>query len=272
MIWRLALAVFLTLVLALIGTQPRAQFNGCSPGFCSSSSTASHVVSFSIGNVATNNTWASGSTTATATISLSAGSEVFVHVCLTGNTTGTSNPVVATPFVTSASLTFTKRSSRTHVDTNIGGGTPHDDCELYWAPSSGALTNQVITVTSSVGPDTGCIMATELKGSFTLATPFDVNGSLPKTNDGDNTAANVTAFSTTSANTAVFYQIYSGSPPPGEPTGFTQANIVDNLGSNTNCRQRLGYQLFTSAQSGVTITSVGGGVRNWIIQSDAVAL
>jgi hypothetical protein len=35
MMWRIALAAVLTLCLAVIGSQPRAQFNGCSAGFCS---------------------------------------------------------------------------------------------------------------------------------------------------------------------------------------------------------------------------------------------
>lgn len=34
MIWRIALAAFLTLCIATLGQQPRAQFNGCSAGFC----------------------------------------------------------------------------------------------------------------------------------------------------------------------------------------------------------------------------------------------
>lgn len=34
MIWRLALAAFLALCLCAVGQQPRAQFNGCSAGFC----------------------------------------------------------------------------------------------------------------------------------------------------------------------------------------------------------------------------------------------
>jgi hypothetical protein len=39
MIWRIALAAFLTLCLARLGLQqPRAQFNGCSAGFCSNTS------------------------------------------------------------------------------------------------------------------------------------------------------------------------------------------------------------------------------------------
>lgn len=35
MIWRIALAAWLTLLLAVVGQQSRAQFNGCSAGFCS---------------------------------------------------------------------------------------------------------------------------------------------------------------------------------------------------------------------------------------------
>lgn len=35
MIWRIALAAWLTLLLAVVGQQSHAQFNGCSAGFCS---------------------------------------------------------------------------------------------------------------------------------------------------------------------------------------------------------------------------------------------
>lgn len=41
MIWRLALAAFLTLCLAAVGQAPRAQFNGCAAGFCTPAAVSS---------------------------------------------------------------------------------------------------------------------------------------------------------------------------------------------------------------------------------------
>jgi hypothetical protein len=41
MIWRIAFAAWLTLCLAVLGTQPRAQFNGCQAGFCAPAAVSS---------------------------------------------------------------------------------------------------------------------------------------------------------------------------------------------------------------------------------------
>lgn len=220
-------------------------------------------MTFAVGNTVANN--ALTGSTGTVTISLSAGSVLLLSIHTTATATGGFRTVSS---VTSSNLTYARRSSRQHRDTNIGAGRLFQNAEVWWAYSSGALTSEVVTVTLSAAPDTGTIGGVECQNVFMPSSPWDTNASLPAVNDGDNTAAQVTGITTDSGTPVGFYFRYSSGPAPGQPTGFTQAVACNDLGTNSNSEQRVDYEVFSSKQSSVTFASPAS-TRNWIAIGDA---
>jgi hypothetical protein len=210
-------------------------------------------MAFSIGNTATNTTW-SATNTATVTISVSAGSIILLNIAQAH-----ASVTESVSSVTSSHLTFAHRTGATESQTVDA----HLEEEVWWAYSSGALTNEVITVTSSGTPATGAIAAIECKG--VSSTPFDTNASLPvKNNTGTN---QVTGVSTDSA--APVGLLFHGTilPPGGLPTGWTQAALATNSGTFT-VNSRVYYKVFSAQQSNATWTLSSNG-SDWVLIGDA---
>jgi hypothetical protein len=91
MIWRIALAAFLTLCLAALGQQSRAQFNGCSAGFCGGVATGGGGGSVAFDAKGTSDTYAASATGFAAYNKLTVGSganrALIVMMCFGGTTT-----------------------------------------------------------------------------------------------------------------------------------------------------------------------------------------
>ncbi len=218
-------------------------------------------MAFSIGNTASNITWA-GTTSATATITLAADSVVLVGI---HQSHATVTETVST--VTSAHLTFAKRSSVSHTN-SAGNDTHHQEYELWWAYSSGALTSEVITVASVGTPTDASISVIECKGLLNPSSPWDTNVSLPATNaaGSTSTAANVTLSTDSGAPVAFFFN--SGTEALGATfTGWTSALSVGNIGSQFSL-QRTWFQVFSSTQSSATYT-INNATTDWMVVGDA---
>src|SRR5437870_4515056 len=116
-------------------------------------------VAFTLGNTAVNNSWVA-TASATVTISVGANSNVVVIAHQTHATT-----TLSVASVTSANLTFTHRPGGTVSQINGAGGSDggiHQEMEEWWAfNAGGALTNEVITVTSSGTPPIASLAAFE---------------------------------------------------------------------------------------------------------------
>jgi hypothetical protein len=225
-------------------------------------------MAFSIGNTGRNQVVTS--TSNTVTISLSAGSVLLIQIGTTATSATGAAIVTASPFVSSANLTFSKRASQTRHDVNVGNGTTWQAQEVWWAYSSGALTSEVITVNLTGSPSTGLILAIECKGVANPSSPFDANGSLPVIAQGDNTDATVTGLST-NGSAPVGFWFYSSSHTnalPTTPGTWTQANIGNGspgLGNDGD----IYYQVFSSTQSSATWSSTTSVARNWLLVGDA---
>lgn len=118
----------------------------------------------------------------------------------------------------------------------------------FWAPSTGALTSDVITITASQTNSYSSFTAFGVHGATSIAAPFDSNGSLPAKATTVTTPVSV---STTSAATLIFagYRMSStASPNFGAP--FT--NIP---GSNTGAAFAVvGYNNYSSPQTSLSIS------------------
>jgi hypothetical protein len=171
------------------------------------------------------------------------------------------------------------RRSQNFLDA-AGQGTAYNTLETWWAYSSGALTAEVITVTSSVAPDDGTILCFGVAG-FTGGTlyqtaPWDQNAALPAKNTGSTTTTPTTTagqVSTTNANTMLLYVKGStDTSTGGVPTGFT----LLTGGSVTNGGGTNSFNLFTTnnvvatTQTGITVAG-SGTVNGWIIAVDALS-
>jgi len=223
-------------------------------------------MAFAIGNVASNNTWA-GSGSGTVTISLSAGSVLLVCA---HQVHATVTETVAS--VTSANLTFAKRTGASHSRINSAGNdTWHQEMEVWWAYVPSALTNEVITVTSSGTPTNATIAAVECQGVEDPSSPWDTNASLPASADGGATVPTVTGI-TTDASKPVGFMFEGTTEPAGGPdTGWTSMGASPSNGGATLSEIRDVYQAFSSAQSGASWTWTAG-VGDWMVVADAFSM
>lgn len=140
------------------------------------------------------------------------------------------------------------------------GGTSY--IELWYKVAAGTLAGETIT-TSTTSSAYLTVDIAAFSGCNT-ATPFDVNGSLP-----NGVASGLSTVSTTAASTCVVggYRL-TGSGNGSAGSGFTQVGGGDY--------QLVEYQLFSSAQSGLSITVTGangenGGIGDALQQAGAAA-
>lgn len=218
---------------------------------------------FAIGNLADNSTIHSASS-GTLTISVSAGSIILVETQIANTTT-----TLSITSVTSPNLTWVVKGAIARVDTSVD--TAHADHEVWWAYSSGALTNQVITVNFSGVAVDAHIHATELQGVLNPSSPWDTNVSLPATNGGTSgVAANIT-LSTTSSTPIVLWSRGSSASASPFPAGFTSVYQLGGGGLTVTVSLGLAYQIFTSAQSSANYPSTSSAANDWTIIGNALA-
>jgi hypothetical protein len=222
-------------------------------------------MAFSIGNTAHNTALVSGSGN-TMTISVNAGSVILVPVFLTS----TSAPVIHVVSITSPDLTFAARAIKTEQDT--GSSTLACGSEVWWAYSSGGLTNEVITLNISGSPSfSGFCGAIECRGLPNTSNPWDANGSLPAENTGTGSSGTVTGVSTNSGTPIGLVYTSTSGPAHAVPTSpgtWTAADQSEGAGGNS--RFVVYYQVFSSAQSNAT-WSASVNTNNWTFMGDAFA-
>ena len=172
---------------------------------------------------------ANGSTSAVITLSTTKTNDVI----LVGITSNGSNATIT--IGDTAGLIWNLRAQST------GGAAP---LKLYYAVSSGILTNDTITVSDATSAFTSAT-AVAVNGANTGA-PFDPNGALPSIDVGG--ASTIT---TTNANTillGVVRMVNPATPSPG--SGWTNA-------STSGLYFLFEYQFVTSTQSGTSVTYTG---------------
>lgn len=212
-------------------------------------------------------------TSATATLTTTQTNDVVI-ACVGVNSVSTTAVTVST-ITDGAGLTWTKRSSVGGADSN----SHYDDLECWWAASSGSLTSDVITVTTTASTDTIAIYAFGISGANT-SSPFDTNASLPKAGTNltaTSTNPTVSAFSTTSTNTFAFAVMTtnsnaSGSLPSSAPTGWTNLDTLSFNGSASFNDGQNAYDVYGAAQSSLTLTFGSGTfyTADWLMLADAV--
>lgn len=139
-----------------------------------------------------------------------------------------------------AGLTWTKRSEPSNPGFPFG---------IWWAPSTGTLSSNVITVHCSASASAffGTVLA--VNGSD-LTSPFDTNVGLPASGN-----SGTATFSTTAAVTFAYGFYRAGGDIPS--TGGWTVNPTAS-GAVTSA-----YQVFATAQTGQTIPDAGGS-NNWM--------
>jgi len=170
----------------------------------------------------------------------------------------------------SAGLTWAQRSSVT-MD-NAGAQNAYNDFERWWALSTGALSNDTITVSFSGSVDSATVLAYGVNGANT-GTPWDANGSLPATaTSSSNTTPTVSGISTTSASTLLLASVGTTNGGASILTGTIAGAAASGIFLNVHgaFSETYGeYVAVSSAQSGVS-AAFGSSVNSWLMVVDAL--
>jgi hypothetical protein len=156
--------------------------------------------------------------------------------------------------VTSTHLTFTKRSSVV----NTTSGAHRTTVEVWEAPSSGALTTEVITVNYSAAVDNTCIAGLGIKDVFSTASPFDSNGAVPATAfNSSSTSPPALTLSTSQANDLLLFAVSTSTGTGTTNTGPLGWSRVTDLADPSGTFFNNGTVFFKNVhgtQSAVTVT------------------
>lgn len=177
------------------------------------------------------------------TLSLSLTTSKTNDIIIVGVTTGSPLHTV-TGIADTSLLTWTKI-------TNVIG--VNNDTEMWWAPSTGALASDSITITIS-SADNITATAFGVNGSTAISKPFDSNTSLPATNNGSSnnpTSGNFTVNGSTAFVIALMGCV--DSPSVTDPVGYT------NIGTNSFPTNDVSFAI-VSGTGGSTILS-------WVLSS-----
>lgn len=127
--------------------------------------------------------------------------------------------------------------------------------EEWWTTTTGAWTGATVTLNFNLTPGLISTCVFGVSGANT-SSPFDVNGSLPST---DNTGATSVTFSTTAVNTFVVGASFAGSGGGSPPAGWTNIAINNFQGVN--------YKIYSSSQTGTVFTPNTGSQFNIIVDA-----
>jgi hypothetical protein len=151
----------------------------------------------------------SGATTYTITCSTTTSDDVYIVYCRTVRSGG----VAPTCTPSSSHLSFTKRVAYAESYTSAqcaNNGACQSDDEEWWAPVTGTLSSEVITITlSSATYATTFAIGKGVTSPISTVTPFDTNASLPAmatvAGGGNNSLNTNTALSTTNATDVLLF-------------------------------------------------------------------
>lgn len=237
MIYRITAAAFLTLCLAVIGLQApsRAQFNGCSAGFCSKASGPS-CVGFSIDGAATN-------TAAAITWSTTQINDV-------GILWTTINPVVNPP-INSVS------GSISGAWTNRGKSSATGNTVWEWTVNlAGTVTSDVVTISTNGAPAFIENIIFGVHGGH-LASPFDPNLA------GGSITAGASPVSLTTTNAQDL--LISGGRNGG--TGGTAQSGWTGILQASTAFTYAAFRQVTSAQSTLSVSDPNSGSNGFIVDA-----
>jgi hypothetical protein len=149
----------------------------------------------------------------------------------------------------------------------------HVSVKEFWAISTGLLSTDAITVTSTGGTGTGaCVMlnviAFGVSGANT-ATPFDTNAGLPYVSTGSGTSS-TTTITTSNANDFLFTDIVTGCSNGGlaVPGGYS---TIANLDTSCALAQSDAlYKIVSSTQIGVAVTYTWSTSHGFGQMTDAI--
>ena len=179
----------------------------------------------------------------------------FVHA----EAGGGGQSVVST--MTGGGLTWTRRKQLFFVDTY------NSVMELWWAAAAPVLNNQTVTATITGGQaqyDAASIQLVAVTGVASLATPWDVNVSLPATQTRPYPSTYNVPVSTTAPHTMLFGFHGANTPYAASPgAGFIGLAQVQASGTDLSTYNYSMYQIFNSPQTNFAATltaNVFGGV------------
>lgn len=195
-----------------------------------------------------------------------------VTIALPGLSTGGSPDTIAvvvawndsaallTSITSTSGLTFVQKTAA--VKTIITGHKIR--LELWTAPVTGAITNEIITLHHSSAPLQTKAVAFGVNGGD-ISDPFDANANSLKTNTGDRTVPGVTGFTTSNANDLILFAAASdsdggaGIPASAAPSTYTLMNFqgVASDASSNNVNLAVSYKLVSATQSAVAISDSG---------------
>ena len=193
------------------------------------------------------------STNANATVSLTTTLSNDIIVVMAYNEAA-SGGGVAVSSVTAAGLTFTQRS--------ISNASTHGSLEVWWAPSTGILTAETITVAWSGTFDDSAILAFGVNGC-NLTNPWDGNGALPAKASFNGTGTpSVTGVSTTSSSDHLISGSGNVFGTLSMPSGWTTPIQIGNGGGANGASIWASTLAVSSPQSGQTVTWSGSTFGN----------
>jgi hypothetical protein len=204
---------------------------------------------------------ASASTVATTTgITTTIGTDIVI-AAVSDYANGTAPTVSG---VSGCSLSWSKRGSTGSLSM---ASTFQGNVELWYAKAGGSTCSAAtITATLSGAPTSGVsdIVVFAVSGADNT-TPFDVNGSIPKSGHGSTGTQSVTGVSTTAANTMIIAVTNFDSSKPSPGSGYTTITTTNTSDQDNQ------YKVVSSKQSSVTVSF--GGTSNlfgWVAMADAI--
>ena len=184
-------------------------------------------------------------TSGTVTLSTTKTNDVIVLLVASEQTT-----LQTVSSVTSAHLTWTRRGGGNIF---FAGQGCYNNLEVWWAPSTGILTSEVITVTMTGSIDDVAMAAFGVNGAANIASPWDT-GTLPVVTTGSPAAAPV--FSTSQAHDFIF-AASSSLLFSTETSSWTSLASVTNGGGARGIAVASFYETVSATQSGVTASLTG---------------
>ena len=208
----------------------------------------------------------SSSTVATSTTLTTTNATDVIIALVTSITTGAGPPNVSS--ISGCSLSWTKRFSRG----NTLLATPdHGNADIWYATTSGTISSCTVTANlSSTNADRSAdITVFGISGANT-STPFDTNVALTGSSSSTSTSSTPRVFSGLSTNNAndFVFAVTTANTTSGNPgAGYTTIDVAHVTAGHQDNQ----YQIFSSTQSGVTVTFGSADQGNgYVILIDAV--
>ena len=164
--------------------------------------------------------------------------------------------VVNVSSVTSAHLTFTFRGRKSGAAASGRTAT----IELWWAPSTGTLSSEVITVTMASNIDDAIMFAVGVHGCHSISAPFDSNVSLPGVGSVNGSGVAEAVISTSQADDLImsFFASTGGNVSSGTPVGATTLTANGNNGGGLGiCSIGSFRSAVSSTQSNLSVGQTG---------------